>query len=162
MKEFDTICAVSTSVGVGGISIIRLSGPNAVSIIKKIFRDKDGKDITEFINYTLKYGYIHRINSDEILDEVLVSFMKGPKSFTAEDVIEINTHGGAFVTNRILEETIRAGARLAERGEFTKRAFLNGRIDLTQSEAINDIINAETDSSVKAAIYQSKGIISEK
>jgi tRNA modification GTPase len=162
MKEFDTICAVSTSLGVGGISIIRLSGPGSVNIIKKIFRDKDGNDITGFKNYTLKYGYIHKLNSDEILDEVIVSFMKGPKSFTAEDVIEINAHGGIFITNRILEETVIAGARLAEKGEFTKRAFLNGRIDLTQSEAVNDIINAETDSSAKAAIYQSKGIISDK
>lgn len=162
MKEFDTICAVSTSFGVGGISIIRLSGPKAINIIKKIFRDKDGKDVAEFKSYTLKYGYIHKVNSDEILDEVIVSFMKGPKSFTAEDVIEINAHGGIFITNKILEETVIAGARLAERGEFTKRAFLNGRIDLTQSEAINDIINAETDSSAKAAIYQSKGIISDK
>ncbi|MFA6940026.1 MAG: tRNA uridine-5-carboxymethylaminomethyl(34) synthesis GTPase MnmE [Clostridiaceae bacterium] len=162
MKEFDTICAISTSLGVGGISIIRISGPKAVSIIKKIFKDKDGKVVNQFKSYSIKYGYIYKLNSDEVLDEVLVSFMKGPKSYTGEDVIEINTHGGAFITNRILEESVLAGARLAERGEFTKRAFLNGRIDLAQSEAVNDIINAETDSSAKAAIYQSKGIISNK
>lgn len=162
MKEFDTISAVSTSLGIGGISIIRISGSKALSIIKKIFKDKNGNKIDELKSYSMKYGYIYKLNSDEILDEVLVSYMKGPRSYTGEDVIEINAHGGAFITNKILEETIMAGARLAERGEFTKRAFLNGRIDLTQSEAINDIINAETESAASAAIYQSKGLISDK
>lgn len=162
MKEFDTICAIATSKGVAGISIIRISGNNALKIISKIFRDKRGKNIMEYEHYSIKHGYIYEIDSNNLLDEVIVSFMKGPRSYTGEDTIEINTHGGIYISNRILEETIKAGGRLSDRGEFTKRAFLNGRIDLSQSEAVNDIINAETSAAAKAAIYQSRGLISDK
>lgn len=162
MKEFDTISAISTAMGEGGISIIRISGPNAVNIIKKIFKDKNEKEIIELKHYTIKYGYIYELNGNTPLDEVIVSYMKGPNSFSGEDTVEINAHGGIFIAKKILEETIKAGARLAEKGEFTKRAFLNGRIDLAQSEAIIDIINAETEISSKAALKQSKGLLSGK
>ncbi|MFX0549878.1 tRNA uridine-5-carboxymethylaminomethyl(34) synthesis GTPase MnmE [Hathewaya histolytica] len=159
MKDFDTIAAVATSMGEGGISIIRISGNRALDIVEKIFRGKSKKVIKDMKPYTMRYGCV--VDKDEkSLDEVIVSFMKGPRSFTAEDTVEINCHGGVVVTNSILKEVVRAGARLAEPGEFTKRAFLNGRIDLSQAEAVIDIIRAKTELSAKSAVRQSEGKIS--
>ncbi|WP_142413710.1 tRNA uridine-5-carboxymethylaminomethyl(34) synthesis GTPase MnmE [Hathewaya massiliensis] len=161
MKEFDTIVAVATSMGEGGISIIRVSGHRALDIVDKIFRGKNKKSLKDMKTYTMRYGYIVDSEGHD-LDEVIISFMKGPRSFTAEDTIEINCHGGVVVTNSILSEVIKAGARLAEPGEFTKRAFLNGRIDLSQAEAVIDIIRAKTELSAKSAVMQSEGKISKE
>ena len=160
MKEFDTIAAVATGIGEGGISIIRLSGDKALAIASSIFRGKNGKSLLDIKTYTMRYGHIIDKNSGDIIDEVIVSYMKGPRSFTAEDTIEINCHGGIVATNRVLEEVIRAGARVAEPGEFSKRAFLNGRIDLSQAEAVIDIIRAKTELSMKSALAQAEGRIS--
>lgn len=162
MKEFDTICAIATALGEGGIAIIRISGHNALDIISKVFKAKNDFDIKEMKSYTMKYGHIYDMNTNELIDEVIISFMKGPRSFTAEDVIEINCHGGVISTNKVLENVIKAGARLAEPGEFTKRAFLNGRIDLSQAEAVIDIIRAKTDLAMKSALMQSTGHLSKE
>lgn len=162
MKEFDTICAISTAIGEGGIAIIRVSGDKALDIVSKIFKAKNGKDIKDMKTYTMKYGHIINIDNEELVDEVIISYMKGPKSFTAEDTVEINCHGGVTSTNKVLEMVIRAGARLAEPGEFTKRAFLNGRIDLSQAEAVMDLITAKTDLAMKSALMQSNGSLSQK
>lgn len=161
MKEFDTIAAVATSIGEGGICIIRISGSKALDIVCKIFRGKNNRSLSDIKSYTMRYGYIIDNNGQD-LDEVVISYMKAPRSFTAEDTIEINCHGGVVVTNSILKEVIKAGARLAEPGEFTKRAFLNGRIDLSQAEAVIDIIKAKTELSAKSALKQSKGKISKE
>mgnify|MGYP000705513091 FL=1 len=139
-KEFDTIAAISTPLGEGAIGIVRLSGTDSFAIAQKIFK---GKDLSKVASHTLNYGHIVDPDKDEILDEVMVGAMRSPKTFTREDIIEINTHGGIAVTNEILQLVIREGARLAEPGEFTKRAFLNGRVDLTQAEAVMDIISAD-------------------
>lgn len=161
MKEFDTISAIATAIGEGGISIIRVSGSKALGIVNKIFKGKNINDIFSMKPYTMRYGYIVS-NDDEVIDEVVISYFKGPRSFTAEDTVEINCHGGVIATNRILQETIKAGARLAEPGEFTKRAFLNGRIDLSQAEAVMDIITAKTELSMKSAMAQSQGVLSKE
>jgi tRNA modification GTPase len=160
MKEFDTIAAVATSVGEGGISIIRVSGERALSIVNKIFMGKNGRTLEDIKTYTMRYGNIFNKTTGETIDEVIVSYMKGPRSFTAEDTVEINCHGGLVSTNRVLEEVVKAGARIAEPGEFTKRAFLNGRIDLSQAEAVIDIIRSKTELSMKSALMQSEGRIS--
>ena len=131
----DTIVAISTSLSVGAISIVRLSGDKSIEIVNKFFT----KDLTNVDSHTIHYGYIKENN--EVLDEVLVSVMKSPKTFTTEDVVEVNCHGGIATTKRILELFMRNGARLAEPGEFTKRAFLNGRIDLIEAESVMDLIN---------------------
>ena len=136
----DTICAIATSLGSGAISIIRVSGPDAIFIVNKIF---EGKDLTKVESHTINYGKI--MDNKKEIDEVLVSIMKAPKTYTMEDVVEINTHGGVAPTNKVLELLLKNGCRLAEAGEFTKRAFLNGRIDLTQAEAVMDKINAKTE-----------------
>lgn len=162
MKEFDTICAISTAIGEGGIAIIRVSGDRALSIVSKIFRPKNGKDIKDMKTYTMRYGHIIDINNEELIDEVIISYMKGPRSFTAEDTVEINCHGGVTSTNKVLETVIKAGARLAEPGEFTKRAFLNGRIDLSQAEAVMDLITAKTELAMKSALMQSNGSLSQR
>ncbi|MCM8711930.1 tRNA uridine-5-carboxymethylaminomethyl(34) synthesis GTPase MnmE [Clostridium sp. SYSU_GA19001] len=162
MKHFDTIAAVATSLGEAGISIIRISGSNALKIVSSIFKGKNGRSLEDIKSYTMRYGYILDMKKNEVIDEVIVSFMKGPKSFTAEDTVEINCHGGVVATNRVLEEVITSGARLAEPGEFTKRAFLNGRIDLSQAEAVIDIIRAKTELSMKSALAQSEGRISQE
>ncbi|MBU3091157.1 tRNA uridine-5-carboxymethylaminomethyl(34) synthesis GTPase MnmE [Clostridium sp. CF011] len=159
MKEFDTIAAIATSIGEGGISIIRVSGDMSIDIVNSIFIGKNNRKLHDLKSYTMRYGHIIDKNGSR-LDEVIISYMKGPKSFTAEDTIEINCHGGVVGTNRILQEVILAGARMAEPGEFTKRAFLNGRIDLSQAEAVIDIIRAKTDLSMKSALMQSEGSIS--
>ena len=148
----DTICAISTSSGVGAISIIRVSGPDAISIVNKIFKEKD---LTKVNSHTINYGHI--VYKDEVIDEVLVSVMKGPKTFTTEDIIEINTHGGIAPTNKVLEILLEIGCRLAEPGEFTKRAFLNGRIDLLEAEAVMDMIDAKTEIQRKMASNQISG-----
>ncbi|MBC8060985.1 MAG: tRNA uridine-5-carboxymethylaminomethyl(34) synthesis GTPase MnmE [Clostridiaceae bacterium] len=160
MKEFDTITAISTGLCEGGISIIRISGDRSVDIISNMFQGKNDRSIQDIKSYTMRYGHIVSVETKEVIDEVIVSFMKGPKSFTGEDTIEINCHGGLIPSNRILQEVVKQGGRPAEPGEFTKRAFLNGRIDLSQAEAVIDIIRSKTELSMKAAILQSEGKIS--
>ena len=147
----DTIATISTALGVGAISIIRVSGPESIEIVNKIFT----KDLSNIESHTINYGYIK--DGENIIDEVLVSLMKAPKTYTREDLIEINCHGGIATTNKILELLIKNGCRLAEPGEFTKRAFLNGRIDLVQAEAVNSLLNATTDISRKQAINELQG-----
>lgn len=161
MNEFDTISAVATAMGEGGIAIIRVSGSKALEIVNKIFKGKSSTDIFNMKPYTMKYGHIVDENN-EVIDEVIISFFKAPRSFTAEDTVEINCHGGVVATNKVLQATIKAGARLAEPGEFTKRAFLNGRIDLSQAEAVMDIISAKTELSMKSAMAQSQGRLSQE
>lgn len=148
----DTIVAISTKLGVGAISIIRVSGDDSISLVNKVFR---GKDLTKVESHTINYGFIN--NGKEDLDEVLVTVMKAPKTFTREDVVEINCHGGIATTLSILELLIEQGARQAEKGEFTKRAFLNGRIDLTQAESVMDLIDSKTESSRKLALSSLEG-----
>lgn len=151
----DTIAAIATSLGIGSISIIRVSGKDSIKIVNKIFK---GKNLEQVPTHTIHYGHI--IDSDNIVDEVLVSVMKGPKSFTTEDIVEINCHGGIIATRKVLETTLTAGARLANPGEFTQRAFLNGRIDLIEAEGIMDIIEAKTEKMQKLAVNQLGGKIS--
>lgn len=148
----DTIVAISTALGVGAISIVRLSGNEAIDIVNKCFK---GKDLTKVESHTINYGHIY--DKKEIIDEVLVSIMKAPKTYTTEDVVEINCHGGIISTKRILETMLNNGARLAEPGEFTKRAFLNGRIDLVKSEAVMDIIDSKSEEANKLALSQLSG-----
>ena len=148
----DTIVAISTTMGIGAISIIRLSGKEAISIVNKCFK---GKNLEEVETHTINYGHIY--DGEELIDEVLVSIMRGPRSFTAEDIAEINCHGGIITTNKILETMLNNGARLAEPGEFTKRAFLNGRIDLVKSEAVMDLIESKSDEARKIALSQLGG-----
>ena len=153
-----TIAAISTSPGIGGIGIIRISGDNTFSIINKIFKMKNPVNIDDIPGYTLKYGHI--IEEENVIDEVLVSFFKAPNSYTGEDVCEINSHGGTVIMNRILEVCLSSGAVLAEPGEFTKRAFINGRLDLSQAEAVIDIINSKTDKEAKVSEKQLSGDLS--
>ena len=159
----ETIAAISTATGNGGIGIIRMSGENCFNILEKIFRtSKNNKiNIEKIKGYTIQYGYIIDNKTNEIIDEVLVSFFRNPKSYTRENMCEINSHGGMVVEKRILEECLKNGAILAEPGEFTKRAFLNGRIDLSQAESIIDIINSKTEKEAKASINQLQGYLSE-
>ena len=148
----DTICAIATSLGVSSISIIRVSGIDSIKLVDSVFK---GKNLNKVNSHTINYGYI--VDGDEIVDEVLVSVMRAPKTFTAEDVVEINCHGGIATTNRVLELLLLNGCRLAEPGEFTKRAFLNGRIDLMEAEAVMDLINVKSDKARKVAINQLQG-----
>ena len=150
----DTIVAISTALGVGAISIVRLSGKDAISIVNNCFK---GKDLTKVESHTINYGFIK--DNDEIIDEVLVSIMRAPKTYTTEDIVEINCHGGIIATNRILETMLNNGARLAEPGEFTKRAFLNGRINLVESESVMDIIESKTNDARRLAISTLQGNI---
>ena len=151
----DTIAAISTAQGVGAISIIRVSGADAIKIVSKIFSNKKFYDAP---SHTIHYGYI--MDGDEKVDEVLVTIMRSPKTFTKEDIVEINAHGGIMTTDKILELLLVNGCRLAEPGEFTKRAFLNGRIDLTEAEGVMDLINSKTDISRKIALNQVGGKVS--
>ena len=160
MKDFDTICAIATPIGEGGVAIIRISGENVLDISSKIFISKNNYDVKNMQTYTMKYGNIIDIENKQIVDEVILSYMKSPNSYTGENVVEINCHGGVVSTNSVLNQIIRAGVRLAEPGEFTKRAFLNGRIDLSQAEAVMDIITAKTELSMKSAMMQSNGALS--
>lgn len=150
----DTIAAISTASGVGAISIIRVSGPDAIKIVNSVF----SSDLSKVNSHTINYGHI--VNDNEIIDEVLVSVMKAPKTFTKEDIVEINAHGGIATTTKILELVLIKGARLAEAGEFTKRAFLNGRIDLTEAEGIMDLINSKTENARKLALNEVSGKVS--
>lgn len=157
----DTIAAIATGMTHSGIGIIRISGNDAVLITDKLFVDKKYNPIMKQMkSHTIHYGFILD-EKKEAVDEVMVSFMKGPKSFTAEDTVEINCHGGMLIMNRILELVIRAGARLAEPGEFTKRAFLNGRIDLSEAEAVMDIISSKNEMALKSSLKQLKGSVSD-
>lgn len=150
----DTIAAISTASGVGAISIIRVSGPDAIKIVNSVF----SSDLSKVNSHTINYGHI--VNDNEIIDEVLVSVMKAPRTFTKEDIVEINAHGGIATTTKILELVLIKGARLAEAGEFTKRAFLNGRIDLTEAEGIMDLINSKTENARKLALNEVSGKVS--
>ena len=154
---FDTICAISTALGVGAISIIRVSGEDAISKVAKLF---DGKNLREVESHTIHYGHI--VSDGEVIDEVLVTVLKAPKTYTKEDIVEINSHGGISTTKKILEILIENGIRLAEPGEFTKRAFLNGRLDLSQAEAVNSLIKSRTDLERKLALNGISGKISKK
>ena len=155
-----TIASISTAPGIGGIGIIRMSGEKSFEILGKIFQAKTPQNIENIKGYTMKYGHI--IENNEIVDEVLVSYFKAPKSYTAENMCEINSHGGNVIVKRILEICLKNGAKLAEPGEFTQRAFLNGRIDLTQAESVIDVINAKSDKEAKSGIKQLEGFLSKE
>ena len=157
--DFDTIAAISTPPGEGGIGIVRLSGDEALEIAEKVYR-QGNKRLSDQPSHTIHYGNLFNPKTDEKIDEVMVTIMKAPKTYTREDIVEINTHGGVLVTNKVLQTVLAAGARLAEPGEFTKRAFLNGRIDLSQAEAVMDVIRAKTDSAMHNAISQLDGNLS--
>ena len=152
----DTIVGISTAMGKGAISIIRLSGPQAIDIVNEVFK---GRNLSKVKSHTIHYGHIY--NKDELLDEVLVSVFRSPRTYTAEDVVEINCHGGSFVTNQVLKLLLEHNARLAEAGEFTKRAFLNGRIDLTKAESVMDVIDAESKNALKLANKGLRGDIAD-
>ncbi len=158
--EFDTIAAISTPPGEGGIGIVRLSGDEALEIADKVYKMGE-KMLTDQPSHTIHYGNLHDPKTDEKIDEVMMTVMRAPKTYTREDIVEINTHGGVLVTNKVLQIVLAAGARLAEPGEFTKRAFLNGRIDLSQAEAVMDVIRAKTDSAMHNAISQLDGNLSQ-
>ncbi|MRX73998.1 tRNA uridine-5-carboxymethylaminomethyl(34) synthesis GTPase MnmE [Bacillus lacus] len=158
--EFDTIAAISTPMGEGAIAIVRLSGDEAVPIINKIFKAPVEKSLLEVPSHTIHYGHLIDPRTQQIVEEVMVSIMKGPRTFTREDVVEINCHGGLVTVNRVLQLVLNQGARLAEPGEFTKRAFLNGRIDLSQAEAVMDLIRAKTDRAMNVALGQMEGRLS--
>ena len=157
--EFDTIAAISTAPGEGAIGIVRISGDLAISIASSIYQCGT-KQLEEQKSHTIHYGHIVDPQSGEIYDEVMVSVLRAPKTFTREDIVEINCHGGIVAINRVLQLVLRMGARLAEAGEFTKRAFLNGRIDLSQAEAVMDLIRAKTDKSMQLAMRQLDGQLS--
>ena len=158
--NFDTIAAISTPMGEGAIAIVRLSGEEAIQIANRVFRSPNGKQLIEAQSHTIHYGHLTDPSSGETVEEVMVSIMKAPKTFTREDVIEVNCHGGIVAVNRVLGLMLKEGARLAEPGEFTKRAFLNGRIDLSQSEAVMDLIRAKTDRAMNVALGQMEGKLS--
>ncbi|HIE29445.1 TPA: tRNA uridine-5-carboxymethylaminomethyl(34) synthesis GTPase MnmE, partial [Candidatus Poribacteria bacterium] len=160
MMTIDTIAAVSTPRGEGGISIVRLSGPLAIPIAQRIFRSPSFSHLGKIRTHTIVYGHIFDPKTQQIIDEVLLTVMKAPRTYTREDIVEINCHGGAVCVQKVLELTLLAGARLAEPGEFTKRAFLNGRIDLAQAEAVADIIRAKTDLTRQVAMNQLQGAMS--
>ncbi|MGL6115784.1 tRNA uridine-5-carboxymethylaminomethyl(34) synthesis GTPase MnmE [Cetobacterium sp. SF1] len=157
---FDTIAAISTPRGEGGIGIVRMSGPDSLCILTKIFKPKSGKKIQDLRNFSINYGHIY--DGDQLVDEVMVSIMKGPNTYTKEDIVEINCHGGFLITERVLELVLKTGARIAEIGEFTRRAFLNGRIDLTQAEAVIDLIHGKTDKSISLSLNQLRGDLREQ
>ena len=158
VTEFDTIAAIATPPGEGAIPIVRLSGDDAVTLADQVFK---GKDLTKVSSHTINYGHFIDPKTREIIDEVMVSVLRAPKTFTREDTVEINCHGGIVPTNKILQVLLTNGARLAEPGEFTKRAFLHGRIDLAQAESVMDLIRAKTDRSMKAALNQLDGELSQ-
>ncbi|MEW4411753.1 tRNA uridine-5-carboxymethylaminomethyl(34) synthesis GTPase MnmE [Clostridium sp. AN503] len=160
-RSADTIAAIATAMSSSGIGIVRVSGSEAAAIVNKIFKSKKtGFDLTKVPSHTIHYGVVQ--DGNEILDEVLVLIMKGPHSYTAEDTVEIDCHGGVLIMKKILETVIKYGARPAEPGEFTKRAFLNGRIDLSQAEAVIDVINSSNEYAMKSSVSQLKGSVSQK
>lgn len=157
----DTIAAISTAVSSSGIGIIRISGKEAVTVADKVYRSPSCKKrLKEQPSHTIHYGYVY--DGEELVDEVLVTLMKAPRSFTAEDTVEINCHGGVYAMKRVLDTVLKAGARAAEPGEFTKRAFLNGRIDLSQAEAVMDVIGAQNEYALKSSVKQVKGAVHRK
>ena len=151
----ETIAAVATALNNSGIGIIRVSGDQAIEIVNRMYRSPGKKRLTDFESHTINYGFIY--DEEELIDEVMVSIFKAPRSYTAEDTVEINCHGGVLVTNKVLETVIKNGARIAEPGEFTKRAFLNGRIDLSKAEAVMDMISAKNDYAMKSSLKQMRG-----
>lgn len=156
----DTITAIATAMSDSGIGIVRISGDEAIQVADKIYRTKSGqRKLTEYESHTIHYGFI--VDSEEVIDEVMISIMKAPRSYTAEDTVEINCHGGVLMVNRILEAVMKNGARLAEPGEFTKRAFLNGRIDLSEAEAVIDIIHSKNQFALKSSVSQLRGSVSD-
>ncbi len=157
---FDTIAAISTPRGEGGIGIVRLSGDESLNILEKIFKPKSNKDIKDIKSYTINYGHI--FDGEILVDEVLVSIMKAPNTYTREDIVEINCHGGYLVTERVLELVLKNGAKIAEPGEFTRRAFLNGRLDLTQAEAVIDLIHGKTEKSISLSLNNLRGDLKEQ
>ena len=157
---FDTIVAISTPRGEGGIGIVRISGNNALEILGKIFNPKSKKNIEELKNFSINYGHLY--DGKNLVDEVLVSVMKAPNTYTKEDIVEINCHGGFVITEKVLETVLKNGARISESGEFTRRAFLNGRLDLTQAEAVMDIIHGKTEKSVSLSLDQLRGDLKEQ
>ncbi len=157
MQHKETIAAIATSMQQSGIGIIRISGPDADAVAERVFRSKSGKRIQDCKSHTIHYGFIY--DGDILIDEVMVMIMRAPNSFTSEDTIEIDCHGGILVMNKILETVIKNGARVAEPGEFTKRAFLNGRIDLTKAEAVMDLIHSKNEFAMKNSIGQIKGTL---
>ncbi|MCA0120978.1 tRNA uridine-5-carboxymethylaminomethyl(34) synthesis GTPase MnmE [Bacillus altitudinis] len=156
----DTIAAISTPMGEGAIAIIRLSGPDAVQIADRMYKGPKEKKLVSVDSHTIHYGHIVDSNTEQVIEEVMVSVLRAPKTFTREDVIEINCHGGIVTVNKVLQLALKEGARLAEPGEFTKRAFLNGRIDLSQAEAVMDLIRAKTDRAMNVAMTQMEGRLS--
>lgn len=159
MFQTDTIAAIATAMTSSGIGIVRVSGEEAVSVVDKIFHMRSGKKLSEMSSHTIHYGHIQ--DGDEVIDEVMVLLMRGPRSYTREDTVEIDCHGGVYVMKRILETVIKYGARPAEPGEFTKRAFLNGRIDLSQAESVIDVIQAKNDFALKSSMKQLSGALSD-
>ena len=156
----DTIASIATSPGESGIAIIRISGNDAISIASKIYTDKNGRYcLSDYPTHTIHYGFI--TDGNETIDEVMISVMKAPNSYTKEDVVEINCHGGIRVSVKILKLVTDTGARIADPGEFTKRAFLNGRLDLTKAEAVMDTIQAQSDISLKESVRQLRGSLYE-
>lgn len=156
----DTIAAISTPRGEGGIGIVRISGSDSLEIVDKIFKSKSGKKVKDLKNFSITYGHLY--DRENLIDEVLLNIMKAPNTYTKEDIVEINCHGGFLITEKVLELVLKNGARLAESGEFTKRAFLNGRIDLTQAEAIIDMIHGKTEKSLTLSVNQLRGDLKDK
>ena len=153
-----TIAAISTAMSASGIGIVRISGENAMDVIAKIYRSKNGKkDIRTVVSHTIHYGFIY--DGEEVVDEVLVMIMRGPHTYTGEDTVEIDCHGGVYAMKRVLETVLKNGAVIAEPGEFTKRAFLNGRLDLSQAEAVMDVIQAKNSMALKSSVEQLKGSV---
>jgi len=152
---FDTIAAISTPRGEGGIGIVRMSGESSINILSKIFRPISKKNVENLKNFTINYGHLY--SNDVLVDEVMVSIMKGPKTYTKEDIVEINCHGGYLMTEKVLELVLSNGAKIAEQGEFTRRAFMNGRLDLTQAEAVIDLIHGKTQKSLSLSLDQLRG-----
>src|SRR5207244_3701479 len=162
MNAGDTICAIATPLGEGGIGIIRLSGEKALDIASTVFAGSGGRTVREYKTHTLHHGELRAPDTGVRIDEVLVAVMKAPRSYTREDVVEFHCHGGPLVLRLGLEVLIRSGARLAEPGEFTKRAFLNGRLDLAQAEAVMDLIQARTQTGLRVALEQLRGALSDE
>ncbi|MFH1994117.1 MAG: tRNA uridine-5-carboxymethylaminomethyl(34) synthesis GTPase MnmE [Nitrospinota bacterium] len=161
-KLVDTITAISTPIGDGGIGIVRMSGPDSIAIAERIFERGDRREFNPVESHKMVYGFIKDPDSDKVVDEVMLTVMLAPNTFTKENMVEINCHGGLYVTRKVLDTTLLAGARLAERGEFTRRAFLNGRISLAQAEGVIDLIDAKSEASYKAALKELNNSLSEK
>ena len=160
MKQTETIAAIATALSDSGIGIVRISGEEAIEIGNRVYKSKNGcHNLKDYGSHTIHYGFI--VDGEEILDEVMVAIMKAPNSYTKEDTVEINCHGGVLIMQKILEAVLKQGARLAEPGEFTKRAFLNGRIDLARAEAVMDLIHSRNEFALKSSVKQLKGSVSD-